>query len=826
MSHARFEGAPVTTLFQDVRFAFRTFRKTPGLAVLAVATLALGIGVNSTIFSLVNAALLRPLPVDQPEQLVWVFNKSWSGPFGGTTFPEYVYYRDENEVFSGLAAYSRTPVHLANAGQAERVAGALVSGNYFTVLGVDAFLGRTFAPEEDETPGTHPVAVISYRLWKRLFGSDPRVIGRTVKLNSYPFTVVGIAPRDFTGTEVGLPYELWVPLAMSDRVSPGDNLLEQRRWDWLEIVGRLEPGVDHEKAQASMNVLAKQLARANPESEREQALTLFPLSKRSPHFRGTYLSVSTLLLAASGLVLLIACANVANMFLARSVDRRREFAIRRAMGASRLRLIRQWLTESVLLSTMGGGGGLLLALWSSDLLAAAKPHIPIPIEVNLSVDARVLGFSLLLSLVTGIAFGLAPGLQSSRSNPVPPLKGEQIFLGPHRRLSLRNFLVIAQVGLSLVLLFGAGLFLKSLYRMQAVDPGFVPDNVLIASIDLGLQGYNEVEGRAFYQELESRVGALPGVNSASLAQYVPLTNLYMPAVSTPVAIEGHEPPPEDGPLMIASNVVDLDYFRTMGTALLRGRDFTSRDTAGAPRRVIINESMAGRFWPNENAVGKRFQIAARPPQTVEVIGIVQDSKCFTLWEEPRPYLYHPLAQDYTAWATLHVRTNGDPHDLLGAVRHELRTLDKDMPVYNVASLSEALSLSLFPPRMGAVLLGAFGTLALLLAAIGIYSAMSYIISRRTHEIGVRMSLGARAGDVLRMIFRECLSLISVGVGLGLFAALAVHRLLSRFLYDVRTTDPATLLAVCLLLILIALLASYSPARRATQVDPNVALRHE
>jgi predicted permease len=833
------------TFWQDVRYGFRVLRASPGFAAVAVLSLALGIGANTSIFSVVNAALLRPLPVTQPDQLVFVFNGSRTSPYSTSSYPDYVDYRDKNEVFSDLLTYSSITMSARADDQTDLISGSIVSGNFFDALGVRAALGRTFLPEEDATPNTHPVAVISHGMWERRFGGDPKIIGQQLTLNGHAFTIVGVAPRGFNGPEVLENNDIYLPTMMQALVRPprggfsGDmnpDLLARRGARWMRMIGRLKPGVGIEQAQAAMTTIADGLAQAYPEDNRNTIATLFPVNKVDPQAYTQLLSVAALLLAVVAIVLLIACANVANLLLARASARRKEIAIRLAMGASRSRLVRQLLTESLLLSLGGGVVGLLFALWTIDLLKSATPPDGIfSFTLDYKLDGRVLAFTFLLSLATGVIFGLAPALQASRPDLVPALKDEASAAAQgRRRLSLRSALVVAQVALSLVLLIGAGLFLRSLNNAQSIDPGFNADKILDAQLNINLLRYTKAQGREFYRQVIERIEALPGVESASLARVVPMsgsgrTSSFLiqgqPGLDNVSRSEGTGPD-VDNQYTVNTNVIGLKYFSTMGIPLLRGRDFTGQDNEGAPLAAIVNEAFARRYFDDEEALGKRLSFRGAQGPWAEIVGVARDIKYRTLGETPRASVYVPLLQNHETGMALHVRTIGDPVSVAGAVRREVQALDQNLPVTNLQPMSAVLGSSLFAARMGAVLLAIFGLLALLLAAVGLYGVMSYTVARRTREIGIRMALGAQTGNVLRLVLKEGMVLVGGGVAAGLIAAAAVTRLLASFLYGVSPLDAATFAAIPLVLALAALLATYLPARRAAKVDPMIALRYE
>ena len=819
------------TLWQDLRFGFRMLLKSRAFTAVAILSLALGIGANTTIFTLVNAVFLQPLPVKEPAQLISVFgtdekNKGNLLNFMPISYPNYVDYRDQNDVFSGLLAFGGVAMSLSGRGEPEQINGLIVSGNYFDVLGVKAARGRTFLPEEDRTPGTHPVIVISHGLWQRRFGGDPSLVGKTLTLNNQSFTVIGITPESFRGTFAIGAVDFWVPMMMHDQVLTGifREWFNERRALLFGVVGRLKPGATMEQAQAAMQTVGRRLEQEYPKENEKRNVSLLPLlqSTINPNQRELFVRAGGLLTTIVGLVLLIACANVANLLLARATARRKEIAIRVALGAGRLRIVRQLLTESILLSVLGGALGLLLAYWGRDLLWSFRPPFFNQNALSLDLNGRVLGFTMLLSLLTGVIFGLVPALQSTRSDTVSELKEKSSQINQtRRRFNLRSLLVVTQVALSLISLIGAGLFLCSLRNAQAINPGFETEKLLVISFDVGAQGYNETRGQEFYRQVQERVETIPGVRSAALATDQPFGGGFMRSVF----IEGQEQPPGGRGILTLVNTVGPKYFETLGTPVLRGRDFKQTDRENAPRVVIINEAMARRFWPNEDAVGKRFKFFG-DDFLEEVIGIAKNSDVINLGEDPRPVAYLPLLQNYAAAVTLHVRTNGDPAAVLGTVRREVQALDPNLPLVAVATISEVLSQALYGPRMGATLLAIFGLLALVLAAVGIYGVLAYSVSQRTHEIGLRMALGAQTSDVLRLVLGQGMIPVIIGVGIGLVASFALTHLISQLLFGVTAVDPVTFSGTALLLAGVALLASYIPARRATKVDPMIALRHE
>ena len=822
------------TFWQDAKYGVRMLVKTPGFTLVAVLTLALGIGANATIFSVVNAILLRPTPVNKPEELAALYTSDFSGPLYGTSsYPDYVDFRDRSDVFSGLVAYQFTPFSMTVGEASERVFGEVVSGNYFSMLGVRLARGRGFLPEEDRTPGTHPVVVISHALWQNRFGGDAALVGRTLVLNGHPFTVVGIAPEGYSGLLRGLRAELWVPMMMQKQALPGSDDLTNRGSRSTFLMGRLKPGATLAQAQAQMDVVAGQLHEAYQQQwtdVRQQARVVTVVPEREarvfPGVRGAVLGFFALLMGVVGLVLLVACANVANLMLARASARRREIAIRLALGAGRFRLMRQLVTESVLLSLLGGGAGLLFAAWGTGLLMAFRPPLPFPIDLPLALDGSVLVFTFSVAVVTGLLFGLAPAWTASRHDPLSALKDEGTSATASlRKGRLRSAFVVAQVTLSLLLLVGAGLFLRSLRNATTIDPGFDPENLLITSVDLQLHGYDDAKGLAFYRDVADRLRALPGVEAVGLADGLPLS---LGGMRRGITVGDYTPKPGED-VEVSTAAVGPGYFETLRVPILRGRGIAEQDVAGAPGVVVVNEAFARTYWPGQEPLGKRIQmgigVGADTPYW-EVIGVAKDGKYVTLGEEARPFFYLPLLQRYGSSAEMVVRTKGEPLAQLPAVRGAVQALDKTLPLLEPRTMTQHLGISLFPARVAGWLLGTFGGLALLLATLGIYGVMAYSVTQRTREIGVRIALGAAPADVLRLVVGRGLRLTAVGMALGLAAALGVTQLLTGLLYGISPADPITYVGVVLLLGTVALAACYIPARRATRIDPMVVLRYE
>ena len=810
------------TILQDLRYSFRRLRKSPGFTFIALLSLALGIGANTAIFSLVSTVLLRPLPVEQPERLAMVYTSMNNGTTDSIfSYPNYQDVRDRNEAFTGLLAYRFTPMSLSHQGSNERVWGYLVSGNYFEVLGVKAMLGRTFLPEEDQTRKSHPVAVMSYGTWQKRFASDPTIAGKTVLLNDRNFTIVGVMPKDFVGTEVAYQAELFVPFMMAEVIQPDSEYLDCRDCDNIFAAGRLKPGVTRQQAEASLQTLMQQLAQEYPNENEGRRVKVMPVGLFLPSIRASVVGLSWVLMVVVLLVLLIACVNLANLLLARATERKKEIAIRLALGAHRWRLLQQLLTESILLSFIGGALGLLLAFAINDYVGKLKLPMDISLTFDLRMDWRVLLFALAASLFTGLLFGLLPALQATKSDLVAGLKDEGSAAG-FRRTRLRNALVVAQMALSVLLLLGAGLIVRSLQAAQKMRPGFNPANAVAMTFDVGLQGYDEARGRAFHQQVMERVKSLPGVQTASYTTSLPLSLNYN---NNTIYIEG-TPPVSAATLPLAvSNSVWPDYFQAMGIAL-RGRDFTERDNSKESRVAIVNETFARRFWPGQEAIGKRFNFSGPNDPYWEVIGVAGDGKYESLGEEQKIAVYRPMLRSYNTWTTLVARTAGDPQAFIGAIRNEIRQLDPALPISGVKTMQDHMNVPLFPAQVAATVLGSFGVLALVLAAIGVYGVMAYSVSQRTREIGIRIALGALRRDVAQMIVGQGLKLVSLGIAIGLVAAFLLTRFLAVVLYGVSATDPTTFIAIPILLAAIAVLACYLPARRAANVDAMTALRHD
>jgi predicted permease len=806
----------------DLRYAFRMLLKNRGVSAAAIISLGLGIGANAVIFTWVKAVLLEPLPgVANQGALVVVANQTRDGGYVSMSYPDYRDYRDAVTTLDGLVATEMTTLSLGattSAERAERLYGALVSGNYFDVVGVIAALGRTFRPDEDRAPNAAPVVVISDGLWHRRFGGDPSIVGRTISINGHQFSIVGVAPPAFQGTMVGIALDVWVPVMMQPQIVPGGDRLEARGLRWMQAMGRLKPGVSIDAAQAELDTIGRRLIAAYPRSNDGFTARVLPLSKSPWGAQFVLGPVLTVLMAIVAVVLLLACANVANLLLARALARRREVAIRLAIGASRARLARQLLTESLLLAIFGGAAGFVVAWLGSGVLMAFAPPTDVPVKLALGVDLKVLAFTCVVALATGLIFGLVPALQGTRPDVVVDLKDEAGSSGGHSRARLRNGLVIAQVSLSLLMLVAAGLFVRSFRNAQQMSPGFNAQGVLLATYDLFPNGYDEASGRQFHRRAMEQVAAIPGVSSVSLARRVPLG--FDGSSSTRIRVDGYVPEPNES-MQINYNVVGPDYFRTMQIPMLSGREPTSRDDLTAPRVVVVNAAMARRYWKRTDVVGQRIRIA---DNTLEVIGVVPTGKYQTLAEQARSFMYLPIGQTYAPQIVLHVRTAGDPAALAPAVRAAVAQLDPNLPLFDVKTLDAHMGFATFTPRLAASLLGAFGVLALVLAAVGLHSVLTYSVSQRTREVAIRLALGASPANVLSLVVRQGMWLLIVGLAIGMTIAYGALPLMSSLLIGISAKDPLTFAAVGALLAFVALAASYMPARRAARVDPIVALK--
>ena len=809
------------TLLQDVRYGLRMLRKSPGFTAVALLVLTIGIGANVAIFSVVNTVLLRPLPYRDPGRLVMIWESLPGIGFQqvGTATGEYLDYRDRNRVFSGVAGYKNDTANLTGSGQPQRVPITRASANLFSVLGVQPMLGRTYTRDEDR-PGAPKVAVLSYGLWKRRYGADRNILGRAVDLDGQPYTVIGVMPASFQFPFSSLPYsdraELWAPVAFTQ-----DEISDRVREFGTFAVARLKPGVSLPQAQEDVARIAAEFEKQYPQFYNGSVYVKATASPLAADIVGKVRPMLLLLLGAVGFVLLIACANLANLLLARASARSREMAVRSALGASPVRLVRQFLTESVLLAIAGGALGLFAAFWAVRLLVAFGPE-RVPRLQDVGVDPPVLGFAVALSLLTGLLFGIAPAWRASRGEPQSALKEAGARAGTSReRLRLRDALVVLETACSLLLLVGAGLLLNSFVRVLRVPPGFNPNGVLIARTQFDESRYPKAEQCGLAErQIMARLRRLPGVESAGFVTNLPLADPR----GIGFRIEGH--PPNE--FHNADNaLVNEDYFRAMDIPILRGRSFRERDTPSTTLVAVINQTLARTYFPNQDPIGKRLVWGYRTPFTI--VGVAGDVKFSALDAEVAPMIYmsnFQVTSGISRHAVFVVRTAGDPAGLASAARREIWSVDKDLPVFGVTTMNDVLSSSTAQRCFSMILLGAFAVLALLMAAVGLYGVLSYSVSQRMHEMGLRMALGANARDLMRLVVRQGIRVALAGVAAGLLASVAATRLLAGMLFGVSPLDPLTFAAVVAVLVAAAALASFIPARRATRVDPMVALRYE
>jgi predicted permease len=809
------------SLLLDLRLALRRLRQNPGFSIVAILTLALGIGANTAIFSVINAVLLRPLPVERSSELVAVNETMAGNTFPTLSVPNFRDMRDRNAVLAGLAAYRILPASLGLPGASQRLWGYLVTGNYFDMLGVKPVRGRLLLPEDDRVPGGHPVAVISFGCWQKRFGGDPAVVGRQVKFNSMDFTVLGVAPQGFFGTELFYTAEVFFPMMMQKELEGGSGYLERRDVSNTFIVGRLKTGVTLPQAQAGLNSVARKLAEEYPKEDAGMKIMLTPPGLAGSYLRGAVVGFAAALFGVSCLVLLVACTNLASMLLARASDRRKETAIRLAIGAERGRLIRQLLTENMVAALAGGAGGALLSLWITDTLSAWRPAMDIQLFANVTTDMRVFLFALLMSMATTLLFGLLPALQSTKTDLVSALKNE-VASERSRRWHVRDYVVASQVGLSVLLLVCSVLVVRSLQRALHAPIGYNPEGAVTVSFDLNIQGYNEARGRAFEHQLLEKVRAVPGIQSAALVDALPLS---LASSSNSIFIEGQpQPKATDAPLAYYYTV-SPDYFRTLETKLLKGREFDARDKQGGNRVAVVNQAFVEKLLHGGEPLAKHF-MTAPDGKPIEIVGVAEDGKYISLTENRSPAYWIPLEIWYSANASVVARTGLNGAQAVQLLRNAVRDLDPTVALYSTGTMTEQLDLPLFPARVAASALGAFGFLALILAATGIYGVMAYAVSRRTREIGIRMAIGASQAQVLGMIGRRALLLIATGTAVGLGLALMVARLLGQILYGIEPTDPVTYAAVFLMILAIAAVACCIPAMRAIRINPVSALRQE
>ncbi|MGO8732034.1 MAG: ABC transporter permease [Terriglobia bacterium] len=833
----------MTTLFQDLKYGLRMLAKNPSFTAIAVLTLALGIGANTAIFSLLDAVLLRSLPVREPNQLVLFGEANWQGnvidfPSGNTqlfSYPFYREFREKNAVYSEVTAVNSIMVgshgRVADGRDLEKVNVELVSGTFFSTLGVNPFLGRTLTTDDDQIPGAHPVAVASYSWWQRRLGKDPSAIAKPVMIGKTVYSIVGVAPPEFFGVTVGQSPDLWIPLSMEEEISPGQNGRNNKLFQSLYLIARLKPGVTSAQASAHTNLLFKQFLHevSGPQPSVKQLdkiqramIELTPAANGLSHLRYEFSLPLKILMAVVMLVLLIACANVANLLLARATTRQREIAVRMSLGAGRSRLIRQLVTESVLLALAGAALGVLLASWASHLLLLMVSTGPETLPVRVAPDGAVLAFTLGITFLTAILFGTAPAFRATRLNLTGALKEGRGTVAAQTRQRFSRALIVGQVALSLVLLMGAGLFLRSLVNLLNIDLGFNKQNVLRFGVDATAAGYQEdARLENLMERVEAQVGSLPGVQGVSVASFVFNEGGWTTYVTVPGRANSDSNPNVD------HDVVGSGYFQVMGMRLVSGRALGRQDTANSQKVAVINETMARTYFPGESPLGRTFGIRDDPKeQNIEVVGVVRDAKYLYLQEEPMPAAFYPYAQHPGFLSNFVARYSGDPQQVISEVRRAVAEIDPNLPVGDVTTLSREVDDSVVSQRLVAQLSGFFGMLAVFLSCIGIYGSMSYAVARRTNEIGIRMALGADPASMLWMVMREILLLVGSGLAVGVPAALAGSRYVASLVFGLSPYDPISMAVAAALLLAVAAFAGYLPARRAARVDPMVALRYE
>jgi len=818
----------------DLRYAFRTLAKSPGFTLIAILSLALGIGANTATFSFVDAILLRPLPVPDSSRVLEVDSTAPGTRLGSMSYPDYADLRDQTRTLSSLVCYSLVPMGVSvNRDQVPQFnLGVMASGNFFSGLGIQMTIGRGFRPEEDSVPGRDLVAVISYAMWQREFASDRGAIGRKIRINGGDFTVVGVAPEGFTGPVAFVMPEVYVPMNSFPQILPNSkgDFLTARDNRGLTLLGSLNPGVSAAQAQAELSTIARRLAAQYPATNRDRSVTALGYLRARFENDGVNATLAVMLLAITSLVLLIACANVANLMLARGTARVKEIAIRMAIGASRGRLVRQLLTESLLLAILGGVAGLGVGYAGIHFLASTPLPSDFPISFGLRMDARLLVFSLCASLATAIVFGLVPALRSTRADLASTIKSSDS--GPAKvsflrgRLAGRNLLVTAQLTLSVVLLMISALFVRGFQLPSAVNPGFRLDHTLFFSLDPNLGRYDELKTRQFYRQLVDRLRDLSGVQSVSLASTIPFNNNQN---WRPVIVDGYQPRPGVADPLAYSTSVDENYFPLMETSVVRGRVFNAQDAAGSPRVVVINETLAQRLFPNRDAVGQRMRLDSKDGPEAQVIGIAKNAK-YAYWAEPPQLaLWTPFAQDYSSRMFVEVRTKGDPAAITASVRDQVRQLDPDMPIFRISTMDAFYrDRAMLGPRVIAQVVSATGLMGLVLAVIGLYGVVAYAVSRRTREIGIRMAIGAQPADVLRMVLGQGAAFTAAGLAIGLAIAipLLAAGVFQTFVIGVSPFDPSIVIGIPAILAVVMIAACWIPARRAARVDPITALRQE
>jgi predicted permease len=807
-------------MLQDIRFASRRLMQSPGFAAAAILTLALGIGATAIVFGFLNALVLQPLPVPHPEQLVFL-NSGANGAGSNFSYPNYRDLRDRSDVFSGLIAYRLTVMSFASDGRTDRTWGYLVTGNYFETLGVPAMRGRALTPDDDRVPGGHPIVVISYGAWQRRFGGAPDVVGKTVSINQQPFTIVGVMPPGFRGTETFLSADVFIPMMMQAQIEVGNAWLESRQAGNTWLLGRLRPGVTREHAEASLNAVADQLAREYPRINEGMHIRLAPPGVLGNTLRGVILGFGTMLLAVAGLALLIACVNLANLMLARGADRRREIAMYIALGASARRVVRQLVVEATLLAAAGGAAALLLVLWAARVMTAWHPPLDVPIAFSVGLDARVVAFALVLTLLTTLVTGLLPAWRASRIDLVPALKNERPFAAL-RRWELRDLLVLSQVALSTIVLVVAVLMTRGLQAALHLPIGYQPDGAVSASFDLRFHGYDNQRGGQFQRRLLDRLRGLPGIDAAALTNSIPLS---IDVSTNVIYIDGEPlPPASQVPLAILYRPSD-GYFRTMRTAIVQGREFTPADDARSAPVAIVNQTFVKQILHGRDPFSVRIRLGTRG-DAVTIVGVAEDGKYASLGENPTPVAFIPSMQAYNATTIVIARSSLPTGDALQIVRRAILDLDSSIGIYDSGSLADQLRLPLLPAQAAAIGIGILGVLTLILAATGLYGVLSYAVARRQREIGIRVAIGATPAHVFRTVLGRTAVMLAIGGGLGVAVALSVSRLLRPYLYGANNRDPLALAVVAAAMTVTAALALWIPARRAIAIDPTIALRSE
>jgi predicted permease len=819
----------------DLRYAARTLRNSPGFTIIAIITLGLGMAVNTTVFSVINGLILRPLPVAHPEQIaVLAMQQAGTPGFQRFSYPDYQDIRQQTDAFSDIVGYRPTLAGLTVDGKGDHCVLSRVTSNYFSALGLQPAVGRLILSTEGQSPGADPILVLGYSFWQKRFGGDASIVGKQVALNGHSVTVVGVAPKEFHGLYAVVDMDGYLPFsaAIGSKGVAEDSVQEawiRRQERTLTLVGRLKPGVTVKQAQAPLSVVAQRLAEQHPDTDKGITIQAFPekLARPEPDADNTLPAIAAAFTVLAALVLLVACFNIANVLLVRAAVRQRDMGIRAAMGAGRGRMVRQHLTESLLLAVLGGSAGLLLANWAAGFLSSLPLGTDLPISFDFQPDFRVYSFALLAVLITGAIVGIIPALRVARSDVNAVLRegGRSASEGPRRHL-VRNSLVVAQLAGSLLLLIVAGLFVRSLDKAQQMYLGYSTDHVLDLTVDPEQIGFSETQGRAFYREVEGRLNAIPGVVSVGQAFTVPMGVI---SADDPIFVEGRTIEPGKQPPTVMYNPVTPGYFDTVRLPLQSGRKFTDADNEKAPNVAVINQAMAAKFWPNENPLGKRFSMKGPQGPFREVIGIVQTGKYKNVVEDPpEPFFYVPLAQNYVAYRTIHVRTSVPPDSLQRQIEAQVRELAPGVPISQVQTMTQALQgvNGFFFFRFGAQLTGTMGLLGLILAVVGVYSVVSYAAAQRTHEIGIRMALGAEPRDILRMVLRQSIVVVAIGLAIGLAAAFAGTRAIANLIVGIKPTDPVTFASVVVLLSAIALAACWIPARRATRVSPLTALRYE